>query len=520
MATTEFRRHSIRVSANFVKLLSTLLLGIALVPVLLNWVGSVGFGLITLISTATGLSGLLREVIERSMIREIGAAMHSGDRGRFERAYASAFAVCLSIVPGVILVFVGIYALLPLLDIPPELLGAARTLVIAEACTNVLFLAVAPASNMYVIRERFVAYNAWAFCSRLAYLSAALFAWLVLDITDTARAVSAFGILTAIGTTLVNMAFVLALVARDRQLIPKPSKISRTDFREIVSLGGWNAGMTIAVAILHERMPQFVLNIAFGLNANAAFAIAQRLSSYVRMISLGVTSGLESVALRASATTLDIRRLTADITRFNAVATLPALTVVAILPGPLINKWVGRSVEEGSRIVPDAVLFTVIMLVPVITRAFSDIWTGVLYGTGHLKAYAPQVILTSFVTPVLALLMLWILPEGSTVRYASPVLAYVISYTAVHALWIPAIAAEKLGVRVRELFEPIFRPLVACALATPVLVAARILVEDWTLPRVGFYVMAFGLVYVPLVWKLAMKAHERERILSVVYRRP
>lgn len=520
MAKTELRRHSIRVGANYAKLLSTLLLGIALVPVLLNWVGAAGFGLITLISTATGLSGLLREVIERSMIRELGAAMHSGDRGRFERTYASAFAVCLSIVPGVILVFVGIYAMLPLLDIPPELLGAARTLVIAEAFTNILYLSVAPASNMYVVRERFVAYNAWAFCNRLSYLSAALFAWLVLDITETAQAVSAFGVLTAIGISSVNMIFVLALIASDRHLLPKPSMVSRADYREIFSLGGWNAGMTIAVAILHERMPQFFLNIAFGLNANAAFAIAQRLSSYVRMIALGVTSGLEAVTMRANATKLDIRRLTADITRFNAVATLPALTVVAILPEPLINTWVGRSVEEGSRVIPDAVLFTVIMLVPVITRAFSDVWTGVLYGTGHLKAYAPLVVYTSFITPALALIMLWLLPEGSAIRYASPVLAYVISYTAVHALGIPRIAADKLGVRIRDLFEPIFRPLLACALATPVLIAARFFVDDWTLPQIGLYVTAFGVVYAPLVWTIAMKSEERERIVSVIHRAP
>jgi hypothetical protein len=86
----EARRAAVRIVANYVRLFATVILGLYLVRVLLRTVGEEGYGLISLLTSTVGIVTVVEEAASWSMIRELGAAHHSGDDGVFRRQYNSA----------------------------------------------------------------------------------------------------------------------------------------------------------------------------------------------------------------------------------------------------------------------------------------------------------------------------------------------------------------------------------------------------------------------------------------------
>ena len=80
---SEAKRGLVRIAANYLRLISTLALGLILVPLLIGWIGLRGFGLISLVVVSVGLAGVVRELISQSMIREIGVETPSFRRTKW-----------------------------------------------------------------------------------------------------------------------------------------------------------------------------------------------------------------------------------------------------------------------------------------------------------------------------------------------------------------------------------------------------------------------------------------------------
>src|SRR5690606_32907726 len=106
----------------------------------------------------------------------LGHAFHHS-REAFLAAYNAAILLCLVVAAASLLLFAVVWAIIPLLEVPPDLLWAARWLVVARGVETAVSIVLAPAQRMYIVTERMALTNAWALGDRLSRFLAAI--WIV-----------------------------------------------------------------------------------------------------------------------------------------------------------------------------------------------------------------------------------------------------------------------------------------------------------------------------------------------------
>ena len=517
---SEARRAVTRIGTNYARLFISLVSGVILVPLLIAWLGTPAFGLISLLGASVGIAALAQDVIRQSLIRELAAGYHAGDEP-FRRAYNSAYVISFAAAAFTAIAFIALYFLIPVLNIQPDLVPAARWLIGAEGVYITLLLLVAPAFNMYVVTERFVFHNFHTAAFRSNYLIAAIILYLWFNFADTGAAIKAYALLTTALNLLLLAFAVIRVVLIDRRLIPSPRYISRGTLGEISRTFGWNTGVILAMN-LHERIPQFIVNIAFGLGTNALYGLALRLAGYVRMMTLGMTFGLDAVSSRLSAAD-DHERIKALIhhaTRLHAMAALPGALFVFTLAEPLLRLWVGRHLDNPDHDIPLTVTLVQIMMFALMSRAISDGWIKVLYGAGHVKRYAPLVLVGGVLNPIVAVLLLLVMP--SSLRLHAPAIAFAVVFTVVHMLLLPVVGARCLGVTVRDMIGPVLRPALALLIPGTALALASNRISDaqaWSLAVLGLVAGAYGVLYGLFALFIVVTPRERRRIRDALLAR-
>ena len=517
---SEARRAVTRIGTNYARLFISLVSGVILVPLLFAWLGKSAFGLISLLGASVGIAALAQDVIRQSLIRELAAGYHAGDEP-FRRAYNSAYVLSFAAAAFTAIAFIALYFLIPVLNIEPGLVSAARWLIGAEGVYVTLLLPVAPAFNMYVVTERFVFHNFYTAAFRSNYLIAAIILYFWFDFADPGAALKAYALLTVSLNLILLALAVVRMVLIDRRLIPSPRYVSRDTLREISRTFGWNTGVILAMN-LHERIPQFIVNIAFGLGTNALYGLALRLAGYVRMMTLGMTFGLDAVSSRLSAAD-DHERIKALIhhaTRLHAMAALPGALFVFTLAEPLLRLWVGRHLENPDHDIPLTVTLVQIMMFALMSRAISDGWIKILYGAGHVKRYAPLVLVGGVLNPIVAVLLLMLMPES--LRLNAPAIAFAVVLTIVHMLLLPVVGARCLEVRVRDMIGPVLRPALALLIPGAALAIASNRISDaqaWSLPVLGVVAGAYGVLYGLLALFIVVTRRERRRITDALLAR-
>ena len=516
---SEAKRAVVRIGANYTRIFFALATGVVLTPLLFAWLGKSGFGLISLLGASVGIAAMAQDVIRQSLIRELATGYHKDD-GKFRRVYNSAYVIS-AIAAGITAMLFGvIYLLIPMMSIDANLVSGAQWLVGAEGVYITIRVLLAPAFNMYVVMEQFVFYNYHTAQFRANYLIAALILFFGFRITDPASAIPAYAILAA-SMNLVLLAFAVGrIMFIDRRLIPKISLISRESVGEISHTMRWNTAVIVAMN-LHDRIPLFIVNAVFGLGGNALYGLGLRLSAYVRMATLGVTFGLDAVASRLSAADdhEKIKTLIRHATRLNGMAAIAGGLFVFVLAEPLLRLWVGRHLENPEHDIPAAVTLVQIMTIALMSRAISDGWTKVLYGAGHVRRYAPLVLVGGTLNPILAVVLLYVMPDS--LRFNAPAIAFALVFTVVHMLFLPMVGARCLKVSFGDMLGPIARPALAAVVPGAALVFGSMWVQSgpgWSLVVVGAVSLVYGVLYGISAWLIVLTSAERERIVRMVRR--
>lgn len=515
---TEARRQLFRIAPNYARLGATLLIGIVLTQLQLAWLGSDAFGLIALLGATLGIGSLFQDLTRQSLIREMGAAYRRSD-DEFREAYTSAYVICVAAALLATITFAAIVVVIPLLKISPPLVNPARILVMGEGVAVILTILLAPALNMYVVAERFVAYNLYITLRRANYLIAASLLYFVFDVTDPALGVTLFGVAPAALNITLLIAFVLAAIARDRRLLPRPRCITRGSLRNITATFGWNSGVVITIN-LHERLAALIMNVAFGLSGNTIFGLALRLVSYIRMGTMGMTFGVDAVSARIASeeNSQRMRRLIQHSTRLHALAAIPGAIMVWWLAEPILTLWVGRFLDDPSRYIPQTVVLVRIMMVGLAGRAISDGWLRILYGAGHVKRYAPFILLGALTNPILTVILLLTLPDST--RYTAVGWGYTAVFAIVHFGFLPMIGARALELRFKDFMLPILRPALCAALAFPALAALSMAAQSggWTLLWLAGAGIGYGALYGALAVVIILRPAERNRMIYALRR--
>ena len=515
---TEARRALIRIAANYGRLAASLALGLTLVRLLLGELGNDGYGLIALLGSTIGLSAFLRDVVRRSMIRELSAAHHGGSEAGFRSTYNAALLLATGVGFITVAMFGILLLLLPFFQIPEPLLPAARLFVAAKSFELFWLIALAPPVNMYLVTERMVEYNGWLVAERAAAVVAA--AWIAFGngVHSTASGIVVYGALSAGLVVLTMLAASIRIALVDRRLVPALRTVNREAFRPLLHIGGWYAAVLFAMN-MHLRLGAVIMNLAFGLWWNTVFGLAMTLTSYMRMIATGVTTGLDAVTGRLSASQGEqvVRRLVHHSTRLHGLVTFPAALVLLVLAEPLLELWVGGRVQDADAAMGPTITLIRILALGIAVRSISDGWITILYGAGHIARYAPVVIAGGIVSPLLAIGLLAVLPDGA--RYTAVAWSFSAIMLVVHGGLVPWIAARTLHMRTWELVGPLMRPMAVTLLGAPILLIAAWRIPAWTLLNLAVVLGIFGAVYGLLVVLFVADRHERRRFMDAVLRR-
>lgn len=521
---SESRRGLVRIASNYSRLGLTLAFGLVQIPILYSGLGKDAFGVWMLLISTGGIAGMLREVVMRGLNRELGEGYHAEDKDAFRHTFRAAYVVCSWLTLVAALVFAGMIAIVPVFNIPDELVAPARWALVGRGLFTCTILFLTPTTNMLIVTERMTIHNSWMTIERLIPLSAAIVLFPVLGLSDPGRGLMLFAIWSGLGMAAVGVCAAAAMVRLDRRTFPSLRRTQRGPLIALLKTFGWNTAVTVALN-LHLRTAQIIINFPFGTTGNAVYGIATQLTSYARMATVGMTDGLDAVAARISTkeSTLDrLRRVSAASTRLHALVALPAALGVAVLVEPILRVWVADRFEDPATELPLAVLTIRILAIGMAARSVSDGWIRLLYGAGYVAKYAPLILVGGIANPALAVAIILlaradVLPGG--IGFYGPAIAFSTIFVAVHVVLLARIAARCLEEPAAQTIAPIVRPLFITLLASPMLWLPGWLglSNDWL--RILGAIVGYGCVYAPLAWLVVLSSDERSRIAGKVLRR-
>jgi len=514
---SEKQKGAVRISTNYGRLIATMAMGIATVPLQIKWLGMEGFGLLSLVASSIGIGGMLQDVMRSSMVRELGDAWHRRENGKFHHSYAAAFHVSGYVTILTALVFTTIIFILPFFKIPSEWVVPAQLITGCAGLSTCVVVLLAPTINMLVVREHFFWHNLWTVAMRSSYLIATIIPFLILQVTDVPKGLILFGYIVLIVNVISTIALIVGFIVFDRRMLPTFRGSTPESMKKVAGTFGWNSGVVGAMN-LHERVANFIMNYFFGLSGNAIFSLAIRLVSYIRMAALGLTFGLDSVSVRLSTkedhSTLQVMFI--HTTRMLGFVSFPAMVVVFFFAEPLLRMWVGRSIENPAETLPDAELLVKIMVIGLTCRAVSDGWMKLFYGAGHIRKYAPYVFAGGLFNPILSIILILLLPN--TIGFTGPAIAYSAVFLIVHMIIIPKVSAKSVGLSLGKIIRPSVRPLSIAIAASPALLLTNYFSDTQLINWAGVVgsVSCYAIVYATASWWLLLSKRERSGIQRLV----
>ncbi len=521
--SSELRRGTLRVASNYLRLFATLAIGLVMVWVILDpeALGEDGTGVLGFLGSSFGLAAMVLEISRESMIRELGAAHHDPTPGVFTEIYNSSIFVALASGLLSLALFAVFIACLPwiMVNESQPMRDAAFWFLIIKSVQTLFEVVLSPQFNMMIVTERMVAFNFYTTIHRSMLLVAAFVVAYGPGIETHAQGVIVFGAVSASLQLLVLFAGVAWVVMGDRRLIPRPGAASWNGTKQVVAVGGWNVAIGTAMR-LHERIASIIMMRTFGTWGALVFdQIAFRLTSYVRLLTSGMTTGSEAVTTRLASQSGDsgVRRFLKDSTRLHAWVAFPAAFMLFVLAEPLVTVWIGARISDVT-VIPSAVFLIRIMVIGIAARSIADGWIRILYGAGHIARYAPLIFLGGITNPVTAIILLYILPDP--LRYTAVAWAFSGAFILFHIILLPMASARLIGATSMEMLTPTIRPLVIALACSPILVVGLWgtgggMTELWLALGVGGY----GLLYLVLSIYLVFPKDMRDRVLNAARRK-
>ncbi|MCH2139650.1 MAG: hypothetical protein MK100_01280 [Phycisphaerales bacterium] len=523
---TEARRSVIRIGSNYARLLATLVFGIIVVPLLVGWLGADALGLFLFLVSQAGIASLFEEVIRTSLIRELAAAWH-GERDFREACDAAAL---VSIV--VIILALAAFALLIWIMgflIPDPYLDAARLTLVFEAAFTIVNVACTPAVNMYVVREEFILQNLLTMIRRADFLIAVLLCSWIWPQTDPGTGLIVFAAFATGYRSLIIAAGAGWMIKRDTRLLGRPWKATKPALKAVMSTFGWNTGVIVATN-LHDRAGAFVANIWFGLFGNTVFGLATRLVGYIRMVTMGMTAGVDAVGARlasAKDSTGSLQNMIRNVSKMHAIMAWPAAVTAFVLADELIRLWIGVHLDNPSEYVDITAMLVRVAALGLAARAISDGWILLLYGAGYVNRYAKILFVGGILDPILAIALVLMLPalgdEGvSWNNISGPCWAITVTYVAFHGVLLPMRGAKILQIPLSTFIGPIIGPILLALVISPILLwpqwipVFRASEEAWGLLDLMLAIGSYALVYVTLASFLLLSKDERRRLFQAI----
>lgn len=515
-------------ASSYARLGAQFVLGVFFTWFVVGRLGVAGFGIVTFATATFSIPMTLSNVLRFGLIRELAAAVASGEPRRVSTSLTSAVVLCVPLAALALLLSAGLAALawagvLNTPDEPAGLATALAVLLLAEGVYGALRLIASPYSQALFAAQHVALDNALLGLSRLTYVASAVIV-LALWMPDEPLAVQIYGLaVTRVSLQLLDI--VIGVILARRMIAGLRFDRSAFDRRELKAILGtvWHSGQVNLLMDLNVRFIAVLINLFLGMTYNGIWQIVIQLGAWSRLLAQALMRGVEPVSAHLQqhrpGMIVDLMQRTI---RYQLGTILPMVIWVGIFLHPLVTLWVadrmagdrhlaaaGISVAEALRLVT---VMTSLFLVAQVLRASTAGVERMLYGLGEVRSYSWFAKYGALINVAVASLILWRASTPAAVP-VSLVITYLIYYPGVILVAASRRAGLPIGATLRRTLP---RPIIAGALMAAAALPARLWLGALSLVELLFLLAGVGGCFALLMYFVVLEPGERGRIRELL----
>ncbi|MCK4872297.1 MAG: hypothetical protein KAS72_06200 [Phycisphaerales bacterium] len=529
--------------ANYARLGTTFLLGIFFTWYVVGKIGMIGLGTIGLVVATFGLSAAVESAIRQSLIRELAAAIATGETDRIRKSLTAAMLFCApaaALVLFIALCFAGLaYVGFFNTEGAEHLDWALACLLVAEGIHVCFRLVASPYSQSIFASQHLGVDNFLRVIDRFMWVLSAVLVfgfWL----PDEPLYVQLIGFAASRASIQMLDIFLGVILAKllVRGLHVDFRNIDWSEFRSMMSTV-WHTSQVTFLMNLNEQIIAIIINLFFGLTFNGVWQIVVQVGGQARQLTEGLVRGIEPLATnmmhqgkKQALVDLMIRTI-----RYQLTVSLPMVATYLIFLTPILNLWVsGRltqavdsQVAEGNTSMLDAfgvatvadavtaavyltAVMSAIQLTAMAMRVSVRGVERILYGTGEVQSYAWFAKYASIIVIGLACL-LFAFSDTPILAPIPTFIAYILFYQFV----IPRAAARRTGFPIAGAWRrSLPRPLLAVVILAVPLAIARCYMPQLTLVSLFGLAAGVGILWSILAYAIILEPDERARVNHII----
>lgn len=497
------RRVVTNVVSNWGALVVNALIGFFLSPFVVHSLGNEAYGVWALLGSVVGYLGILdlgvRGAVTRYVANHHAAARHD-EAGRILSAALLLFSV-LGLTGVALAIGFALFGL-PAFDLPPDLAGVARTVLVIGGVNLAVSLVSGVFGGAVVGVHRFDVVNA------LGVTIAIVRAVVVVLCLRAGGGLEALALIQLATSTASGVALALASRRVYPQLRMGLRRWRREHLRTLVSFGAASSLLQIAYMIMYHT-DMVLIGAMLPVSAVTFFVIAVNLIDYARQLVGGISRTMTPLvgALDGADRLEQIQQAMLTGARLATLVLGPVLVAFVIRGETFIGLWMGPEYAAPS----GAVL--AVLAIARFPAAGYQVCTSTLMGLNRHRGLVPATLLEALANVALSYVLIG--PLGITgVAIGTLLPRYVV--TLVFGPWY---VRRTTGLAcARYYVEVIARPVAALV---PFAIGC-LAFEAWTTPQgiLGFFIqVALTLPLVPLgAWPIALSVDERARAREALKR--
>lgn len=407
-ANTNPRQIARNAAANYLTLLTQLVSGLLVTPLLFHGLGQSAFGTYAFVVNLVGYVGLLELGVGTATLRMVAVRAASGKSGEVREVLGSSRALYLPVVLMTALALVPIVAYAPLLPGASGGSDAEVRLVIVALSVGQLFallMNVYPA-YIYGIGRSDVLYGVGAALNLLSSAAQAV-------VAITHGGIVLLAVVTAIVGAL-NVALVWVMARRMLGgLRARARDANRRTMGELLRYGFKNAGVTV-LATTSTQSDLLILGTLLPAPRIAAYAVSQRAANFAKTVATRATDVLVPTFADAAARNDEARqfRLFVEACLFGSAVLFPMTLVVALAGKDLLRLWIGSVPTHADVVLVVLMMAAAAQVVGAVAWAFFNgrgelgvyLRTGAVVAVGNVLSSVGLTFLLGVVGPALATL--------------------------------------------------------------------------------------------------------------------
>jgi O-antigen/teichoic acid export membrane protein len=518
---------------NYSRFAIFLLVGLLMTPMMIGAFGIAMWGLFMLISLCRWP---FQDILQPVLTKELATAWASTDPTARRRAFSNGVAVSLlSAFVGVLVTGAAVPAVLYGLKYPAGAEREMLMMVLTEGAMLVLMLGMGPWVNMFLAAHRLVENNVHRTFERIQDLIALVPVLYILPIAKEHQLI-AF-LLARLALRIAHLAVCwwrARLVEPDARA--KRSLIDRETLSHYTASLGWSSSIPVANQVYYMA-DHLLLNHFFGALFNGIYQITQQLRGYARILGGGVSFGAEGITadLHARGNHDAVRRLLLTAMKATSAITCICTVLIAVFTGALMNAWLGKQLANDPDLVKAGVplaqavelcwVFFLILAPGIVITEAGFAATTILFGMGHVKRFAPALLVMTVLKFVLTWLVLRATSGGFDVYHV--LLAAVVTTAlnaAVFGVYYPLLIKRLVGVRFRDQIISVYaRPLLSTVPVALLGWLCATYLGPWTpgvvsMTKLGLCMGVLMVLWFPMAAWIIPEGSERDRVRSIIHR--